>query len=84
MVPVLIQGEEEQLAYQFQWETCDRILQEETRLSSDKKSLRWSHANDLSVAQLAELFPCESNDVVLAVNYGRLYASQDVYVQSAS
>ena len=85
-MPPLQQGEQEQLVYQFLWEEFDRIFQEETRLSVDKRALRWSHIHELSPQQISELFPCESNDVLLVVNYNetnQLAALGDSFLRDA-
>ena len=71
--PLLLQGEQEQLAYQFEWENFDRILQEDTRLSTEKPAIRWTSIKSMQPSKLTELFPSEqNNDVVLAVHYSDL------------
>ena len=71
--PLIEQNEQEQLAYQFQWEHFYQIFQEETRLSTDRKAVRWSQLARMSEQQIREAFPDPDCDVIFVVSYNEVH-----------
>ena len=63
------QNEQDQLAFQFQWEIFYQILQELVCLSTERNAVRWSQILKFNDEEIQKAFLRVGNDVIFTVRW---------------